>query len=156
MDNTEVKKLAIIISKNSIEDVYAGLIMANGAVMEGIETIVFFTFFGLDAITKKTMNNLKVDNYKAFLERMPLNGEMPENAQDFVTEQVKNMLDQMDIAPVDEFLEMIQAGGGKIYGCKLAVEMFNLKKEDLYDELDGIISVGEMYEMVGGAQIIYI
>jgi peroxiredoxin family protein len=52
-----VKKVAIIIAKGSLEDVYAGLIMANGAVMEGIECKLFFTFFGLDAITKKNKIN---------------------------------------------------------------------------------------------------
>ena len=48
----------IICAKANIEDVYAALIMANGAVMEGIEAKLFFTFFGLDAITKKRMNKL--------------------------------------------------------------------------------------------------
>ncbi len=48
-----LKKVCIICAKGAIEDVYATLVMANGAVMEGIEAKVFFTFFGLDAITKK-------------------------------------------------------------------------------------------------------
>jgi peroxiredoxin family protein len=38
-----LKKVCIICSKGSIEDVYATLVLANGAVMEGIETKVFFT-----------------------------------------------------------------------------------------------------------------
>jgi len=50
-----LKKVLLICSKGNLEDVYAAL---NGAVMEGIETKLFFTFFGLDAITKKTMNKL--------------------------------------------------------------------------------------------------
>ena len=158
MDNKEeVKKIAIIVSKNSLEDVYAGLVMANGAVMEGIETIMFFTFFGLDAITKKSMNNLKVGNPEAFIAKMPpMDGHMPENLGDFVTEQIKNQFEEMDFAPVDEFIEMINAGGGKIYACRLAADMFQLTEEDFCDELDGIISVGEMYEMAGGAQMVYI
>ena len=53
-----LKKVCIICAKGTIEDVYASLVMGNGAVMEGIETKIFFTFFGLDAITKKTMNSL--------------------------------------------------------------------------------------------------
>ncbi|HNV51710.1 MAG TPA: DsrE/DsrF/DrsH-like family protein, partial [Tenuifilaceae bacterium] len=53
-----IKKVMIICAKASIEDVYAALVMANGAVMEGIEAKVFFTFFGLDAITKKQMKKL--------------------------------------------------------------------------------------------------
>ena len=55
---TPLKKVMIICAKANIEDVYAALIMANGAVMEGIEAKLFFTFFGLDAITKKQMNKL--------------------------------------------------------------------------------------------------
>ena len=43
---TPLKKVLIIVAKANIEDVYAGLIMANGAVMEGIEAKLFFTFFG--------------------------------------------------------------------------------------------------------------
>ena len=36
------------------------LIMSNGARMEGIEASLFFTFFGLDAITNKRLDKLKV------------------------------------------------------------------------------------------------
>ena len=58
-NETPLKKVCIICAKGTIEDVYATLVMANGAVMEGIETKVFFTFFGLDAITKKQMGKIK-------------------------------------------------------------------------------------------------
>ncbi|MCK7468697.1 MAG: DsrE/DsrF/DrsH-like family protein [Desulfosudis oleivorans] len=34
--------------------------MANGARMEGIEANLFFTFFGMDAITTKRMGKIKV------------------------------------------------------------------------------------------------
>ena len=44
------RRSSIVISKGSLEGIYPGLIMANGARMEGIEANVFFTFFGLDAI----------------------------------------------------------------------------------------------------------
>jgi peroxiredoxin family protein len=45
----KLKKVCIICAKGTIEDVYAALVLANGAVMEGIEAKMFFTFFGLDA-----------------------------------------------------------------------------------------------------------
>ncbi len=56
---TPLKKVMIIVAKGSMEDIYAGLVMANGAVMEGIECKMFFTFFGLDAIIKKRQNKCK-------------------------------------------------------------------------------------------------
>ena len=44
-----IEKVSIIISKGSLDGIYPGLIMANGARAEGIEANLFFTFFGLDA-----------------------------------------------------------------------------------------------------------
>ena len=56
----KIQKVSIIISKGGLDGVYPGLIMANGARMEGIEANLFFTFFGQDAIVKKRMNKIKV------------------------------------------------------------------------------------------------
>src|SRR3954468_10173057 len=55
-----IEKVAIVISKGSLDGIYPGLIMANGARMEGIEASVFFTFFGLDAIRKDHHDHIKV------------------------------------------------------------------------------------------------
>ena len=55
-----IEKVSIIISKGSLEGIYPGLIMANGARMEGIEANVFFTFFGMDAINKAKHDHVKV------------------------------------------------------------------------------------------------
>ena len=74
-----------------------------------------------------------------------------------VSAMMKKEMDKLDIPPVDEFFEMITAGGGEIYACKLAMDMFKLKKEDLYDEVKDVLTVGEFYEMCGGdnTQIIF-
>ena len=55
-----LERVAIVISKGSLEGIYPGLIMANGARMEGIEADLFFTFFGLDAIRKDRYEKIKV------------------------------------------------------------------------------------------------
>ena len=55
-----IKKVSIIVSKGSLEGIYPGLIMANGARAEGIEANLFFTFFGLEAILKKRQSHIKV------------------------------------------------------------------------------------------------
>ena len=53
MADNAIEKVSIIISKGSLDGIYPGLIMANGARAEGIEANLFFTFFGLDAIHRK-------------------------------------------------------------------------------------------------------
>ncbi len=162
-EENPLKKVCIICAKGTIEDVYATLVMANGAVMEGIEAKVFFTFFGLDAITKKTMNKLKTGTVGNPAMRMPgglpfptLLGVLP-GVEAGVSYMMKKEMDKLDIPPVDEFLEMIIAGGGEIYACKLAADMFKIKKEDLWEDVQDIITVGDFYAMCGGenTQIIF-
>ena len=55
-----IEKVSIIISKGSLEGIYPGLIMANGARAEGIEANLFFTFFGLDAVHKARHEHIKL------------------------------------------------------------------------------------------------
>ena len=159
-----LKKVCIICAKGSIEDVYAALVMANGAVMEGIETKMFFTFFGLDAITKKQMNKLHTATVGNPAMRMPgglafpsLLGIIP-GVEAGVSAMMRNQMEALDIPPVDEFFEMITAGGGEIYACKLAMDMFKLTKADLCDSVSGVLTVGDFYALAGGerAQIIFV
>ena len=158
-----LKKIMLICSKGSIEDVYAALVMGNGAVMEGIETKMFFTFFGLDAITKKTMDSLRTSTVGNPAMRMPggipfptMLGGLP-GVEAGVSKMMRKQMDDLDIPPVSEFLELITAGGGEIYACKLAMDMFKLTKEDLSDEVSAVITVGDLYEMCDGegVQIVF-
>ncbi|MDA3911594.1 MAG: DsrE/DsrF/DrsH-like family protein [Bacteroidales bacterium] len=162
-DNNKLKKVSIICSKGNLEDVYAALVMANGAVMEGMEAKLFFTFFGLDAITKKRMKKLHTATVGNPAMRMPgglpfptLLGTIP-GVEAGVSAMMRKQMDDLDIPPVVEFLEMITAGGGEIFACKLAMDMFKLKKEDLWDDVSAVLTVGEFYEMSGGenSQIIF-
>lgn len=158
-----LKKVCIICAKASLEDVYATLVMANGAVMEGIEAKVFFTFFGLDGITKKQMNKLHTATVGNPGMRMPgglpfptLLGLIP-GVEAGVSTMMKGTMDKLDIPPVEEFLEMITAGGGEIYACKLAMDMFKLELSDLWEGTSGVLTIGEFYEKAGGenTQIIF-
>ena len=150
-----IQKVSLVVSHGSLEGVYPGLIMANGARMEGIEASLFFTFFGLDAIVKKRMNNLKVATVGNPGMHIPtLLGALP-GMSAFATSMMKKEIEKIDIPPVGEFITMIHDAGCEIYACRATVEMFHLKREDFCDEVDGIISVGQFYEKSAGAQIIF-
>lgn len=162
-DKKPLEKVCMICAKGTIEDVYATLVMANGAVMEGIETKVFFTFFGLDAITKKTMGKLHTATTGNPAMRMPgglpfptMLGGLP-GVESAVSSMMRKQMEELDIPPVEEFLEMITAGGGEIYACKLAMDMFKLELKDLSDEVSAVLTIGEFYEKADGdrTQIIF-
>jgi len=150
-----IQRVSIIVSHGSLEGVYPGLIMANGARMEGIEASLFFTFFGLDAIIKKRMNSLKVATVGNPGMHMPtILGAIP-GMSAFATSMMKKEIEKLDIPPIGEFITMIHDAGCEIYACKASVDMFHLKKDDFCEEVDGVISVGQFYERAAGAQIIF-
>ena len=150
-----IDKVSIIISHGSLEGVYPGLIMANGARMEGIEANVFFTFFGMEAINVKHYEHLKVATVgNPGLHIPTMVGGIP-GMSSFVTHQMEKQIAKLDIPPIPEFIQMIADSGAKLYACKASVDMFGLDRADFIDELEGIITVGEFYEMAGGGQIIF-
>ena len=156
-----IEKVSIVISQGSLEGVYPGLIMANGARMEGIEATLFFTFFGLDAIINNRMDNLNVATVGNAAMRLPGGLKMPTwlgaipGMSRFATSMMKKEMEKIDIPPVREFIELIHDSGGELYACKATVDMFHLTKKDFCPQVSEIISVGEFYEKSAGAQIIF-
>lgn len=150
-----IKKVSIVVSKGTLEGIYPGLIMANGARMEGIEANVFFTFFGMDAITKNKMGKVKVAAVGNPALGLPaLLGIIP-GMSTFVTKQMAKKLEELDIPPIPEFIQLIADSGAKLYACRASVDMFGLKEQDFVDTLEGILTVGEFYEKAAGGQIIF-
>ncbi len=150
-----IERVSIIISKGSLEGVYPGLIMANGARMEGIEATLFFTFFGLETVINKRMDNLKVATVGNPAMHIPtMIGGLP-GMSSFATKKMQGEMEKLDIPPIREFIEMIHDTGAEIYVCKATVDMFHLKEEDFCEQVDGVISVGEFYEKSAGAEIIF-
>ena len=150
-----IEKVAIVISKGSLEGIYPGLIMANGARMEGIEADLFFTFFGLDAIRKDRFEKIKVATVgNPGMHMMTLLGVLPGMSW-LATKMMARQMDKIDIPPVPEFIELLGDSGVHFYACKATVDMFGLTLEDFVPQVEAVISVGEFYERSADSQIIF-
>jgi len=149
------EKVAIVISKGSLEGIYPGLIMANGARMEGIEANVFFTFFGLDAINKAKHEHVKVATVgNPGLHLATWAGGIP-GVSSLVTHKLAQEMKKLDIPPIPEFVEMIAESGAGLYACKASVDLFGLSREDFVPEVEDVITVGEFYGLAAGGQIVF-
>jgi len=150
-----IEKVAIVISKGSLEGIYPGLIMANGARMEGIDADVFFTFFGLDAIRKDRWQKIKVATVGNPGMHMPtLIGALP-GMSALATRMMRRKMESLDIPPVPEFVELIADSGAGLYACKATVDMFGLSKADFVPQVTDVITVGEFYGLAAGASIVF-
>jgi len=58
--------------------------------------------------------------------------------------------------PVDEYMQMMSDGGAKFYACKMSADMYDLKREDLLDYVEDIVTVTQFLEMTEDSQIIFI
>jgi peroxiredoxin family protein len=150
-----IQKVSIIVSKGSLEGIYPALIMANGARNEGIEANLFFTFFGMDAIHKQRHDHIKVATVGNPGMHMPTwAGGLP-GVSALATKMMEKKIEGLDFPGIPEFVEMIHDTGAGIYACQASFDLFGMSKDDLIDEVDAVITVGDFYEMAAGGQIIF-
>ena len=158
------RKICFIASKGNLDMAYPALIMANAALGEGIETHIFFTFWGFDLVTERTMDDLKftmVGNTAMHLPQAPgmsmpqVMGLLP-GMTGMATKMMKKQMDDLDIPGVREFLDIIVASGGHLWGCKLTFDMNGLARTDLYDGVEDVISAADFIELSEGAQVIFV
>jgi peroxiredoxin family protein len=150
-----IEKVSIIVSKGSLEGVYPALIMANGARAEGIEANLFFTFFGLDVVNRSRVDHIKVATVgNPGLHLATMAGGLP-GVSSAMTHYLEKKMEKLDIPPIPEFVEMIADTGAGIYACKASVDLFELTKDDMIDQVMDVITVGEFYAMAAGGEIIF-
>ncbi len=155
-DDETGRKLAIICSKGTLDMAYPGLILANAALGEGVETHLFFTFWGFDIITKTTMRDLKFTTLGNTATHLPQGlGGLP-GMTAMTTHMMKKQIAAVGVPEVPEFLEQIVASGGHLWACRMSADMMHLDETDLYEAVEGIISAADFVEKSDGAQLLFI
>jgi peroxiredoxin family protein len=150
-----IEKVSIIVSKGSLDGIYPGLIMANGARAEGIDANLFFTFFGLDAIHRGRHEHIKLATVgNPGLHVPTMVGGLPGMSL-VMTKYMNHKMEELDIPSIPEFIEMIADTGAGLYACKASVDLFGLEKNDFIPQVQDIITVGEFYEIAAGGHIIF-
>ncbi len=155
-DTATGRKLAIICSKGTLDMAYPGLILANAALGEGVETHLFFTFWGFDMITKGRMENLKFTPLGNTATHMPQGiGGIP-GVTAMATHMMRKQIAEVGVPEIPEFLEQIVASGGHLWACRMSADMLHLTEDDLYEAVEGIINAADFIEKSEGAQLLFI
>ena len=155
-DTAGGRKLAIICSKGNLDMAYPGLVLANAALGEGVETHLFFTFWGFDMITKSRMRDLKFSPLGNTATHLPQGlGGIP-GMTAMATHMMKKQIAEVGVPEVPEFLEQIVASGGHLWACRMSADMMHLTEDDLYEDVEAIISAADFIEKTEGAQLLFI
>ena len=164
----ETRKVAFICSKGTLDMAYPALVMGWAALGNGIDVTIFFTFWGLDIITKMRQPHLEIAPVANTSMKMSMMGVQTGNLgipnllgvlpgmTAFATKLMKDKMAALDVPPVGEYLQMLVDGGAKLYACKMSVDMMDLKKTDFVDGVIDIVTASDFMDMTDGAQIIFI
>ena len=155
-DEDEGRKIAFVCSKGTLDMAYPALIMASGALEQGIETHIFFTFWGMDMINKKTMGDLKFTPVGNTATHMPMALTPLPGMTTMATRNLRKSMAALNIPDVPTFLSHLSDMGCHLWACKMSVDMFDLKEEDMTDDLDGVLNVSDFIEIIAGAQTMFI
>jgi peroxiredoxin family protein len=157
------RTLAIICSKGNLDMAYPGLVLANAALGEGVDTHMFFTFWGFDMITKSRMDNLQFSPAGNAAMHLPIgDAHLPQalaplpGMTAMATRMLKKSIAELGVPEVPEFLDQIVAAGGHLWACRMSADMNHLVEADLRDDVEGIISASDFIEKTAGAQLLFI
>ncbi len=153
---TPIEHVSVIVSKGTLDMAYPGLILANAARMSGIDATLFFTFWGLDVITKKSIDHLHVATVGNPSMHIPtMLGGLP-GMESVASEVMKKQMEKLDIPPVREMIEILYDSGAKLYACQMAMDMFKRTREDLVPQVEDVISAMDFFDKSEGAQVLFI
>lgn len=165
---SEQRKIAFICSKGDLDMAYPALVMGWAALGNGIDVTLFFTFWGLDIITKDRQKHLELAPVANTSLKMRMMGfptgtlgvpnilGMLPGMTAFTSSFMKRKMASINVPPVDEYLQMLVDGGAHLYACKMTVDMFDLKKEDFVEGVEDIVTASDFMDLTEGAQIIFI
>ena len=162
-DEETDRKLAIICSKGNLDMAYPALIVGNAALGEGVETHLFFTFWGFDMIIKSRMNDLQFSPVGNTAMHLPgRDTKMPQallpmpGVTGMATKMLKQQIADLGVPEVPDFLDQIVAAGGHLWACRMSADMNKVTETDLRDDVEGIINASEFIELCEGAQLMFV
>ena len=112
-----IDKTTIIVHSGNMDKLYSALIIGDGALSMGMESTLFFTFWGLERLTKGGLDKGSLSM-----------GEMDMN-------MFNSRLKQANVATLEKLIQDYKELGGKIIACEMTMEIMGVKKEDLREEL---------------------
>ena len=134
------RRAAIIASKGTLDWAYPPLILATTAAAAGMDTSMFFTFYGLNIIHKDSASKLKVDPVGNPAMPMPipipdivssLPGMVP-----LASRMMRARFAKHNVATVGELLDAARDIGVRLIACQMTMEVFGYGEGDFIDGVE--------------------
>jgi len=135
-------RATIVVFSGDLDKVLAGLVIATGAAAAGLETTIFFTFWGL-CVLKKTQVALagqKNIKEKMFALLTPSGskslGVSRMNFMGIGAKMLRSMMKDKGIASLEELMAAARGLRVKFIACTMSMDAMGIAKEELLDQLE--------------------
>jgi peroxiredoxin family protein len=149
-------RLMVILSKGTLDMVYPAFMIATTGATMGKDVHMFFTFWGMNAVTKNTNANLKVAPVGNPGLPMPNILGMIPGMTSMATRMMKGRIAKAKVPSIPELIKTAKDLGVKLHACSTTLEVMGTTKDMLIPEVDDIVGAATMLELGQGGQIIFI
>jgi len=137
----EHKKLSIISFSGDFDKAVAAFTLATGAAAVNWEVNLFFTFWGLNILKKKTGRAFIGKGILARIFNFLMGGRknLPLSRLNFAgisPHLMTGMMKNRNVATLSELIDAAKALGINLIACEMAMHILGVKKEDLIDEVN--------------------
>jgi peroxiredoxin family protein len=133
------QRVTIVLHSGDMDKVYSALIIANGALAMGMEASIYFTFWGLQRLTKGGLD-------KGPLSKMHFLG--------LGKWMVKQRMKKANVVSLERLLQDFKDLGGKIIACEMTMDIMGIRRQDLREDLiDEYGAVGTYVQEARNSQI---
>lgn len=157
----EKKKISIVCFSGDFDKAIAAFTIAAGAAATNREVSMFFTFWGLNILKKKQRRSWIgkgiLDRFFNFL--MGGRKKLPLSRLNFFGISPKLMTRMMrknNVATLPELIAATNALGVHLIACEMSMHILGIQKEDLVDEVEGVVGVPTFLDSSEDAKIIFI
>lgn len=134
------KKATIIASKGTLDWAYPPLILATAAASSGMDTSVFFTFYGLNIIHRDFEKRIKVGPVGN--PAMPMPMPMPQlltampGMVPMATAMMKSKFKKKGVASIRELLDVARDTGVHLIACQMTMEVFGFDQSEFIEGVE--------------------
>lgn len=137
---TPRKRVALVCTNFTMQSAFGLLIIALNSARLGFETIIYFTFEGLNMIRPGHLERLRY--YPTGVDPSE-----PEVAR--YTTELRDKMDQKDIPFIEDMLQMAIFEGVKLLACKTSADLFDLDKEDFLEGVEIMLASDFLKQATG-------
>ncbi|MEE9496936.1 MAG: DsrE/DsrF/DrsH-like family protein [Desulfobacterales bacterium] len=131
-------KLSMVVFSGDLDKAIAAFIIATGAIAMGMEAVMFFTFWGTPVLrdAKKSVGGKDIFG-KMFGKMLPKGTSQTKlskmNMGGMGTAMMKSLMKKKNVASLEQFLEMAEELGVRIFVCEMTMDLMGFKREEMID-----------------------